>query len=431
METFQILSLILGINLFVFFCLFIYFVFAAKRLQRKSDDLQLRLAEEDLKAGLLSAENQNLKVLISEEKLKSDKLSAEIFELEKSSAVFAEREKTLNEKLKDLDALSTKIFESAREKFEGSNKFQIDAILSPLKDDIVNFRKRIDEINAQSERNRGSLENQIKVLGEQNKTLSDEAHKLATALKGDNKKAGNWGELVLERVLEECGLVQDFIFKREDSHNTESGRLRPDVVVKLPNERHLIIDSKLSLVPYERFVNSESEDERKSLFKQFEASVKTHITNLADKKYEEIDALKTPDFVMMFIPIEAAFSALIWGDLSLMNYAYEKNIVLVSPTTLLATLKTVEGIWNKEKQDKNTIEIANQGAQLHTKVLTFLQKFEKFKKTIDTLQDDFSEVNKTVSGKGGLIYNATKLEELGVKTKNKIDSKLLEDTSDE
>lgn len=352
--------------------------------------------------------------------------------LQAQLATLSERERSLREKIEDFDTFSAKVFEQARNKFEKSNKLQLDTILVPLKDDIKSFSKRIEEMNAEGELKRGGLENQIKELRQLNTNLGKEAKNLTDALKGQNKYAGCWGEMVLERLLESCGLKENFTYIKEDSHTQDGNTLRPDFVVKLPENRNVIIDSKVSLVHYERFTSADSLDAKKDALKQFLDSVRTHIKGLAKKKYENIEGLENPDFVIMFLPIESAFSLAISEDAEILKFAYENKITLASPVTMLAILRTVETIWRTEKQAKNTLEIARQGGALYDKVSVFVSKFEKLGRSIENLAADYTDANLTLSnGKGNVLASAEKLRLLGANVKKPIDSKLLENFKDE
>ncbi len=352
--------------------------------------------------------------------------------LETRAAVAAERGRSAEEKAAEFEAFSAKVFESARARFESSNKVQLDAVLSPLKEDIKAFRRRIEDLNAEGELRRGSMEAQIKSLGELNSRLSADAENLARALKGQNKTAGNWGEMVLERLLESCGLSEGFTFVREDSHTQDGARLRPDVVVKLPGGRNFIIDSKVSLVHYERFCSATDGAAREAALRLFSESVRRHVRGLSEKKYEAIEGLENPDFVMMFVPIESAFSLAVSSDPGLMDFAYQLKVAVAGPSTMLATLRTVETVWRTERQTKNTMEIARQGGALYDKVKVFLSKFEKIGRGIETLSNDYAEARVSLSdGRGNVLSSAEKLRRLGARTKGRIESKLLEDLEDE
>lgn len=409
MEFYQILSLSLCGALLLLLFLFL-FVFLRGRAKRES----------------LMLECSFLKVNLEEEKIRSQNLAQENAKLQKDTIVASEREKNMQAKTTEFEKFSSQIFELARTRFENSNKSQMDLLLAPLKDDIKGFRKRIEEMNAEGELKRGSLEKQIDLLRDMNANLSKEASDLSKALRGENKTTGNWGELVLERLLESCGLLKDFIFYREDSHSSETGRLRPDVVVRLPEDKYFIIDSKVSLVAYEKYSSAENEALAKEALKAFKDSVKTHIKQLSGRRYEDIDALRNPDFVMMFIPIEPAFSLAIWSEPELLEQAYKNKIVLASPSTMLASLKTVETIWRNDKQEKNKLLIAEQGGRLYDKVALFLERFEKIERSIKMLERDYDDALTSLSGKGGVLRLSENLRELGAKTKSQINPKLLE-----
>lgn len=368
----------------------------------------------------------------AELELKNSELDAQNRSLERELATLRERERSLNEKFEDFDAFSAKIFEQARGKFEAANKLQLDALLLPLKDDIKRFAGRIEEMNAEGERKRGSLEAQLGVLKELNTNLGREAKNLTEALKGRNKQAGTWGEMVLQRLLEACGLQEDVTYLREDSHTQDGARLRPDFVVKLPRGRNVIIDSKVSLVPYERFTSAVEQAQKSEALKQFLDSVRTHIKGLAAKKYENIADLPNPDFVIMFMPIESAFALALSEDAELLDFAYKNKVTLASPSTMFSILKTVETIWRTERQTQNTLEIARQGGVLYDKVSSFLSKFSALGESIRALGSTHEELLKILtSGNNNVLRSAEKLRKLGANIKKPIESKLLEYLEDE
>lgn len=368
--------------------------------------------------------NQNLKLINETSELKSQIAS---YETQKKSDA---------EKLKDFEAFATKVFESARTKFESSNKSQLDLILNPLKDDLNNFRKRVDELNTNGEKRSQKMEEQVKAVRDMGLKLSKDAENLTLALKGQNKIAGNWGEMILEKMLEACGLKEGENFVREDSHTVADvdsrKRLRPDVVVKLPNGKNFIIDSKVSLVPYLSYCNAQNESEKLAALKMFETSIKTHIKGLSEKSYENIEGLENPDFTMMFIPIEGAFLLAVSSIENILEYAYERKISIVSPSTMFATLRTVESIWNTERSNKNALEIATQGGKLYDKVQIFLTKFDKIESSIKSLSNTYDEARITLSqGKGNVLSSADKLRKLGAKTKRKNETNILEISEDD
>lgn len=368
----------------------------------------------------------------AELELKNSELDSQNRLLERELAALKERERALNEKFGDFDAFSAKIFEQARAKFESANKSQLDALLLPLKDDIKRFAGRIEEMNAEGELKRGSLEAQLGALKELNTNLGKEAKNLAEALKGQNKRAGTWGEMVLQRLLEACGLQENFTYLKEDSHTQDGGRLRPDFVVKLPHGRNIIIDSKVSLVSYERFTSAAEPSQKSAALRQFLDSVRTHIKGLASKKYENIAELPNPDFVIMFMPIESAFALALAEDGALLDFASQNKITLASPSTMFSILKTVDSIWRTERQTQNTLEIARQGGALYDKVSIFVSKFESLGKSIEALNSNYADSLLTLTqGKGNVLKTAEKLRKLGANVKRPIESKLLENLEDE
>lgn len=394
-------------------------------LKNEKAILEISLKEEALKREIAEKNASNFENKI-------EVLIDENIRLEKSEARMQEREKALLEKANEFEAFSAKIFESARQKFETSNKVHLDSVLNPLKENLAVFRKRIDDIAEKDERKYGSLETQINKLSEMNASLSKEAKGLATALTTQNKTAGCWGETVLERMLEDCGLTKNITFLREDSHNVDGEILRPDVVVRLPENRSFIIDSKVSLVNYINYCVAENEAERATQLKLFLDSVNRHIKNLANKKYENIEDIKNPDFVMVFMPIEGAFELAVTSDTELLQKANAQKIALVSPATLFACLRTVETVWRADFQNKNTLEIANIGGLLYDRIKAFLENFEKFGSSIDKIHSDYTSMKSSLGeGKGNIIRTAERLRELGAKTKGKIDNKFLERATDE
>ena len=248
--------------------------------------------------------------------------------------------------------------------------------------------------------------------------MSREANNLATALKGDPKKQGNWGEVILERVLERSGLKQGSEYQREEVLEGMAGQnIRPDVIVHLPDNKHIIIDSKVSLVAYERYISSSDEAQRKQELKAHIHSIRSHIQGLSEKNYQHARNINTPDFVLLFMPIEAAFALAVQNDAELFSYAWEKNIVIVSPTTLLATLRTIASIWKQENQTKNAQEIARLSGQLYDKLVGFTADMEKIKKNLDAADNAYNDAyRKLISGNGNVMRTADKIKALGAKT---------------
>jgi DNA recombination protein RmuC len=328
---------------------------------------------------------------------------------------------------KDFEILSNKILEDQSKRFTEQNRTKLDELLKPLGEKLTEFKTKVEETYDKESKQRFSLEKEIRTLAELNQKISQDATNLTEALRSDSKKQGNWGELVLERVLESSGLVKDLEYLREFSTRDNQGEVyRPDVIIKLPDDKHIIIDSKVSLNAYTDFVNATDPAEKEKYIKLHLISIRNHVKLLSEKNYQNLDVLDTPDYVLLFLPIESSFSAALQADTDLFNFAWEKNVVIVSPTTLLATLRTIASIWKHEKQTRNAIEIARQGGLLYDKFVSFLQDLERIGNQIDTVKKTYDEAHKKLkSGTGNLIGKVEKLKELGAKTSKELPKKLL------
>lgn len=322
----------------------------------------------------------------------------------------------------EFENIAHKILKRNTEEFSQTNQKNMGELLNPLKERITNFEKKVEDTYQKGIKDQTDLKAEIKSLHTLNQKISQEANNLTRALKGDVKKQGNWGEMILEKVLERSGLSKGAEYELQYTGTNQSGKLiKPDVVIHLPEDKHIIIDAKVSLVAYEQYINSDDQDERNSYLKQHLASVRNHIKTLSDKNYESSLSINSPDFVLIFLPVEPAFSVAIENDPTLFNVAWEKKIVLVSPTTLLATLKTVASIWRQEKQTQNALEIARQGGNLYDKFVSFLRDLEKLGSQLQTLQKTYDEAHKKLAtGRGNLVRNVEKLKELGARTGREI-----------
>ncbi|MFD2916103.1 DNA recombination protein RmuC [Psychroserpens luteus] len=322
---------------------------------------------------------------------------------------------------KDFELLATKILDEKSEKFTLQNKENIKNILNPLQEKIQLFEKKVDDTQKESISMHSSLKEQLLGLKDLNQQMTKEATNLTRALKGDSKMQGNWGELVLERVLEKSGLEKDREYFVQQNFTREDGtRVLPDIVLHLPDNKKMVIDSKVSLTDYERYVNAE-DDERELYLKAHINSIRRHVDQLSEKKYEDLYDIESPDFVLLFIPIEPAFAVAINADNSIYNKAFEKNIVIVTPSTLLATLRTVDSMWNNEKQQRNAIEIARQAGALYDKFEGLVKDLTGVGKKIDDAKKDYSSaMNKLVEGKGNLITSVEKIKKLGAKAKKSL-----------
>lgn len=328
--------------------------------------------------------------------------------------------KEIQEQFKlEFENIANKLLKMNSNVFAESNQKQMTEIIAPLKEKITAFEKRVNDVYTEETKQRSELKQQLLSLMELNKTISEDAQNLTKALKGDSKMQGNWGELILERVLESSGLVKDQeYFVQVSATNAEGKRIQPDVVVKLPDDKHIIIDSKVSLTAYEQLSSTEDAIIKENFIKDHLTSIRSHIKSLSEKKYEHAPSFNSPDFVLLFMPLEGAFSLAMQQDATLYALAWKHNIVLVSPTTLLATLKTIASIWKQEKQTKNAIEIAERAGNLYDKFVGFLSDMEQIDKGLLTARKSYEDAkNKLSEGKGNLVSRVEYLRKLGAKAK--------------
>lgn len=339
-----------------------------------------------------------------------------------------EVEKIQEKFTKEFENLANKILDEKSTKFTEQNKENIKNILNPLQEKIKGFEDKVDKTHKESIDYHAALRQQILGLRELNQQMSKETINLTKALKGDNKTQGNWGELVLERVLEKSGLEKDREYYVQQSFTNDEGkRILPDVVIHLPDNKKMIVDSKVSLTAYEQYVNSEDEVAQSQFLKEHINSLKRHVDQLSEKKYEDIYKIESPDFVLLFIPIEPAFAIALNSDNNLYNKAFEKNIVIVTPSTLLATLRTIDTMWNNEKQQKNAVEIARQAGSLYDKFHGLLNDLIGVGKKIDASKTDYNAaMNKLFEGKGNLVTSVEKLKKMGAKAKKSLPENIIE-----
>ncbi len=409
------------------------------------DTYALRQEVDTLKSEKSAAGERNLilekQLREKEEKTAADNLT--IIELNKRISELVTDQKNLQERiaLKEKEIIQTEeklreafrnlaneIFEDKSKKFTEQNRAKLEEILNPLGEKIKEFRQKVEETYDKESKQRFSLEKEIKNLADLNRKISEDAQNLTVALKSDSKKQGNWGELVLERVLESSGLVKGLEYTREFATRSDQGDMyRPDVIVNLPDNKHIIIDSKVSLIAYNDFVSTDSAEEKDKFLKLHILSIKNHVKLLSEKNYQNLEAFDTPDYVLLFIPIESSFSVALQSDPELFNFAWDKNVVIVSPTTLLATLKTVASIWKHEKQTQNAIEIARQGGLLYDKFVSFLNDLEKVGSQLEATKRTYDEAHKKLStGSGNIIGKVEKLREMGAKASKELPKGLLE-----
>jgi DNA recombination protein RmuC len=330
----------------------------------------------------------------------------------------------------EFENVANKILEKNSEKFTAANQKNIGEVLNPLKEKIQLFEKKVEDTYKQGLKDQTDLKAELKKLYDLNNKISEEANNLTKALKGDVKKQGNWGEVVLERILERSGLNEGSEgYEKQFSDTSDDGkRIQPDIVINLPDNKHIIVDSKVSLVAYEKAVNSATEEERAGFIKDHLLSLRTHIKGLSEKHYQSAQKLNSPDFVLLFIPIEASFSIAVQEDQELFSYAWDMKVVIVSPSTLLATLRTISSIWQQENQTKNAIEIARQGGALYDKFVGFIADMEGIGKNIDSTRKSYDQaMNKLHEGSGNLIKRAENIRKLGAKATKELPKQLMDD----
>ncbi len=338
----------------------------------------------------------------------------------------AEVEKLQEKFTKEFENLANKILDEKSSKFTLQNKENLRIILDPLQEKIKNFEKRVEETNKDSINNHAMLRQQIIGLKELNVQMSKETTNLTKALKGDTKMQGNWGEIVLERVLERSGLMKDSEYFVQQSFSTEEGkRVMPDVIIHLPGNKKMVVDSKVSLVAYERYANETEESEKPVHLRNHLLSVRKRVSELGEKNYHQLYEMESPDFVLLFIPIESAFAIASMEYPALYSDAFEKNIIIVTPTTLLAVLKTIDSMWQNEKQKQNAVEIATQAGRLYDSFVALTEELIKVGKQIGTVQSSYEGAMKKLTGQGNLINRVETLKKLGAKAGKQLDQKLL------
>jgi len=390
---------------------------------------------------ILQEENSQTENELSEEREKSYNLNSELSSLKADYSNLQQKleenkkevEKLQEKFTKEFENLANKIFEEKSSKFTDQNKTQLKEILDPLRDRISEFQNKVEESNKESIDRNAALRQQLSSLKEMNLQMSNDAQNLVKALKGDTKAQGDWGEIQLERILERSGLRKGEEYSVQESFTSEDGsRKRPDVIVNLPEEKKIIIDSKVSLTDYERFVSAEEDDQKNIHLKAFINSVKRHIKDLSDKEYQNLFQEESLDFVLMFIPIEPAFSMAIQFGENLYVDAYDKNIIIVSPSTLLATLRTIANIWKQEYQTRNVMEIAKQSGALYDKFVGFVNDLIDVGNRMDQAKSSYEGAMKKLSdGTGNLVSRAEKIKELGAKTTKTLPQNIIDRAKDE
>ena len=368
---------------------------------------------------------QNSSLTETQEKLTDTQLEYAILKTK-----YEEEQKSSSEKLKVLQdakqelsnefkVLSNKIFEDKAKQFSSLNKEQLELLLKPFREQIQHFSKEAKEQFTSQTKDSILLQDELLRLKQMNEQLSQDAVNLTNALKGENKMQGNWGEMVLENILEQSGLRRGAEYTLQATLKSQEGKTyRPDVVIHMPQERDIIIDSKVSLVAYERFVNTDDADDKTRALKEHIASISNHVKELSAKKYEKLEGVNTLDFVLLFMPIEGAFLLALEKDGEFFKQAYENNILVVSPSTLLVTLRTIEHIWRTQRQEEHALKIANEAEAMYEKLVLFVDEMKKIGTYLQKAQDSYdTSMNRLSSGKGNVIKRVENIAKLGIKPK--------------
>ena len=437
----QLLGLLIGLTPGLLVALVVFF----RERARASAALSQQATETAAGSARLEAATQQVQALKStvqtlEQQLdqtRSD-LAQQRSETASMQAKHQAEQHAADEKLKLLESareklsvefseLANRIFHDSSKRFAEQSGERLGQTLTPLKEQLAEFRKRVDHVYNTDTESRTRLLHEITSLKELNRQMSDEALNLTRALKGDNKVQGGWGEVILERVLEESGLTRGREYDTQVALKDEAGQRRlPDVIVRLPEARDVVIDSKVSLVEYERYCSASDEQERARALNAHVASLKTHIEQLSVKDYEGLAGLRSLDFVLVFVPIEAAFMRAMEADPTLFSRAYDRNVIVVSPTTLLATLRTVQTIWRYERQNRNAEEIARQAGGLHDQFARVLESLEELGKQLERSSQAYEQtLDRFSRGRGNLVNRVTRIEKLGAKTKKQLPSEML------
>ncbi len=378
----------------------------------------------------LSAEATSKTQLLEDLKLTNIKLATEkeglVHQLENERKTGLEKQKELREQL---ELIGKNIVSEGNKSLKDENELRLSAILNPLKEKLEKFEKKVNENKEHDIQRFANMETLVKTLSEQHSQMHNTAQNLVNALKGEQKTQGNWGEMALERILETSGLVNGREYHMQSSfRNDEKELMRPDVIIQLPDEKHIIIDAKVSLKAFEQYINEEDPVLKKIALSNHLLSIKNHIKGLGLKDYSHLPGITTPDFVLLFMPIESSFALAMKEEPTLYQQAWEKKVVIVTPSTLLATLKTVEGLWKHERQNRHATEIAEQAGRLYDKFVGFVDDLEKVgTKQREAMKSYDDAMSKLSEGKGNLTRSAEKLKELGVKSKKQLDQKHLDE----
>ena len=423
--------------------IFTFMILKSKLQKQRSEYEHIKLLDEqrfnqekfELEKGKLVFEDRNQtlqkerdEMLLQIQTHRKDN-SIQSQQLARAEADYSNLQQKLELQIKEMDLLqqkfttefeniATKILKQNTLDFSASNQKNISELILPLREKIQVFEKKVEDTYEKGLKDQTDLKAELKKLHDLNLKISDEANNLTKALKGDVKKQGNWGEVILERILERSGLTEGREYNKQESAFSENGqRFQPDVVIHLPDQKHIVVDSKVSLVAYERLVNSENEKDRSAFVKEHLLSMRSHIKLLSEKHYQHSPNFNSPDFVLLFVPIESSFSIAVQEDQDLFSYAWDNKVVIVSPSTLLATMRTIASIWQQENQTRNALEIARQSGALYDKFVTFIEDMESIGKSLESTRKIYELAsNKLYMGNGNLVRRAETIRKLGAKT---------------
>ena len=445
-----ILMIIIGLVGFAIGC-FVFWLFSKTKNQniknkyRSEYDTRIALQEQEIKT--LEKTRNELNEKIKEYEIEIKEILTNNTELEKKvsklETMLSEEKKITKEKLdvledakknlkNEFENLSNKIFDEKSKKFTEYNKDKLDPIINPLKDQIKDFKKKVEDVYEKESKDRNSLYHEIKHLKDLNNQLSKDANNLTNALKSDPKKQGNWGEMILEKVLEESGLRKGHEYETLSLHDEEGKLKRPDAIVRLPDNKDVIIDAKVTLKAYENYHTFEEDSEKQNALNEYLVNINNHIKDLSNKRYEDLPDIRSLDYVLMFVPIESAFMTALENDRNLFNKAFDKKIVLVSPSTLLVVLKTIQNIWRFEYQTQNATDIAKKAGDLYDKFCGFIDALKDIGHHLNKANESYETAfSRLTTGRGNLISKAETIKSLGLKTKKELPKDLIEKSTQE
>lgn len=356
---------------------------------------------------------------LEQESVLKDTIKEENFQLKAQNSQNEQSEKTL---VAMFENIAAKILKENTQDFAQTNQKELESMLRPFRENLLEFGQKMEHVKTQNT----VLETQIKTLKESSDTLSKDAQNLADALRGSNKIQGNWGEILLRRILENSGLEEGINYSMQDSFSTDGGRFQTDCIVNLAENRNVIIDSKVSLIPLQNFYQAQNEDTQKEALKELERSIKSHIDTLDKKAYQDIETIGAPDYVLMFMPVEGAFNLMVSEFDAIMDYAWKKRVLLVSPSSLMVALRTIALFWQQEKQTKNIMEIVRIGGNLYDKFVGFVENLEGIAGGVKKIQENLDGALSKISGHGGVASQVQRLQDLGAKTKKQISKEYIE-----